>query len=76
MHDVYADQSIGMPMEYFVMPDGVERDTICSESKKKATPYCTDVYEEVFNKAYPPGDCALHTSWQSGRKKSKNSISF
>ncbi len=76
MHDVYADQSIGMPMEYFVMPEGIERDTICVESKKKATPYCTDVYEEVFNKAYPPGDCALHTSWQSGRKKSKNSISF
>ncbi len=76
MHDVYADQSIGMPMEYFVMPDGIERDTICVESKKKATPFCPDVYEEVFNRAYPPGECPTHTSPQSGRRKSKNSISF
>ncbi len=76
MHDVYADQSIGMPMEYFVMPDGIERDTICVESKKKATPFCPDVYEEVFNRAYPPGECPQHTSSQSGRRKSKNSISF
>jgi penicillin-binding protein 1A len=76
MHDVYADQSIGMPMEYFVMPDGIERDTICVESKKKATPWCPEVTTEIFNKAYPPGDCPLHTGPQSGRRKSKNSISF
>jgi penicillin-binding protein 1A len=76
MHDVYADQSIGMPMDYFVMPDGIERDTICVESKKKATPYCPEVTEEIFNRAYPPGECPLHTSPQSGRKRTKNSISF
>ncbi len=76
MHDVYADQAIGMPMEYFVMPDGIERDTICVDTKKKATPFCPDVYEEVFNRAYPPGECPAHTSEQSGRRKPKNSISF
>jgi penicillin-binding protein 1A len=76
MHDVYADPSIGMSMDYFVMPDGIERDTICVESKKKATPWCPEVTEEIFNRAYPPGDCPLHGSSQSGRRKSKNSISF
>jgi penicillin-binding protein 1A len=76
MHDVYADKSIGLPVEYFRMPEGIERDTICAESKKKATPWCPDVAEEIFNRAYPPGECPLHTSWQTGRRKSKNSISF
>lgn len=76
MHDVYSDKAIGMPVDYFTMPEGIERDTICVESKKKATAYCSKVTEEIFNRAYPPGDCPLHTSWQSGRKRSKNSISF
>ena len=76
MRDVYADRTIGLPQEYFVQPDGVERDTICVESKKKSTPWCPEVTTEVFNRAYPPGDCPIHTSPQSGRKRSKNSISF
>jgi penicillin-binding protein 1A len=76
MRDVYADRTIGLPQEYFIQPEGVETDTICVESKKKATPYCPEVTTEIFNKAYPPGDCPVHTSAQSGRRKSKNSISF
>ena len=76
MKYVYEDPSIAMPIEYFVQPDGVERDTICSETKQKATPYCPNREEEVFNKKYAPGMCQKHTSWLPKTDSNKNTINF
>ncbi len=76
MKYVYDDPNIGMPLKYFVQPDGIERDTICVETKKIATPYCPERTEEVFNKKYPPGRCQKHTSWHWNDGDTKNSINF
>jgi len=69
MQYVYDDPSIGMPLDYFVQPEGIERDTICTETKKIATPYCPERMEEVFNKKYRPGLCDKHTNprWKEER---------
>jgi len=75
MKYVYDDNSIGMPLENFVQPEGVETDTICVETKKLATPYCPERMAEIFNKKYVPGKCDKHTSWNSGGSD-KNSINF
>jgi membrane carboxypeptidase/penicillin-binding protein len=75
MKYVYADPNIALPLEYFTMPDGIERDTICTETKKLATPYCPERTVEVFNKKYPPGKCTVHTSWHPN-SGDKNQINF
>ncbi len=77
MKSVYDDPNISMPLDYFVQPEGVERDTICVETKKIATEFCPERTEEVFNKKYPPGKCPKHTSalWRE-EKSGKNSINF
>lgn len=69
MQYVYDDPGIGMPLDYFAQPEGIERDTICVETKKIATPYCPERTEEVFNKKYRPGPCDKHTSphWKEER---------
>ncbi len=77
MKSVYDDPDISMPLDYFLQPEGIERDTICMETKKLATPYCPERTEEVFNKKYPPTACTKHTSWNwREEKKTKNSINF
>jgi len=63
MKYVYDDKGIGLPPGYFTQPSGVERDTICVETKKIATKYCPDRMEELFNKKHLPGPCQTHTSW-------------
>jgi penicillin-binding protein 1A len=63
MKYVYEDPNIALPVEHFNQPSGVERDTICVETKKIATEYCPQRTEEVFNKKYYPGKCQKHTSW-------------
>ena len=63
MKYVYEDTEIGLPVEYFKQPEGVQQDTICVETKKIATPYCSERTVEVFNKKYPIGKCPIHTSW-------------
>ena len=77
MKSVYDDPTINMPLDYFVQPEGIERDTICAETKKIATPYCPERTEEIFNKKYPPGKCTKHASpfWRE-EKDSKNTINF
>ncbi|MEK7262950.1 MAG: PBP1A family penicillin-binding protein [Bacteroidota bacterium] len=57
---VYDDASIGLPLAYFQMPDGVVTKSICMESKKIATDLCPEVYDEVFNEKYLPESCAVH----------------
>ncbi len=77
MNYVYDDKNIDMPLQYFVQPDGVEQDTVCSETKKIATPYCPSTEVELFNKKYPPGKCPKHTSWHwNDDENSKNNINF
>lgn len=77
MKYVYEDPNIALPIEYFNQPAGVERDTICAETKKIATQYCPVRVEEVFNKKYPPGKCQKHTSWHPNESgENKNSLNF
>jgi membrane carboxypeptidase/penicillin-binding protein len=77
MKYVYEDPAIALPIEYFRQPENVERDTICTETKKIATEFCPTREEEVFNKKYSPGKCDVHTSWRpKDSGNSKNSINF
>jgi penicillin-binding protein 1A len=59
---VYEDNEINLPLVYFPLPDGIVKKEICSETKKLATEFCPDVYEEVFNEKYLPESCDVHTS--------------
>jgi penicillin-binding protein 1A len=61
MQKVYEDQSIGMPLQYFLRPEGVVRDSICVETKQLAGEYCPSTVEEIFNKKYLPPRCELHS---------------
>ena len=77
MQAVYDDPDIEMAADYFVQPDGIERDTICVETKKMATQFCPVRAEEIFNKNYLPGKCQKHTSWHSQEgEEPKNTINF
>jgi penicillin-binding protein 1A len=60
MQYIYADKSIKVRNDYFQMPPGVVRETICSETKKLATPSCPQTETEVFNLKYLPGTCDKH----------------
>ncbi|HLP14619.1 MAG TPA: PBP1A family penicillin-binding protein [Bacteroidota bacterium] len=62
MQYIYADKSIKIGRDYFQMPAGVVRETICAETKKLATPSCPQTETEVFNLKYPPGICDKHGS--------------
>lgn len=49
---------------------GVVHLKICRESKKLATEYCPDVYEEIFNVKYRPTEkCDIHTGPQLYKQK-------
>jgi len=77
MKYVYENPDIALPVEYFAQPSGIERDTICVETKKIVTQYCIERTEEVFNKKYQPGVCQKHTSWRSNDSgNSRNTINF
>ncbi len=77
MKYVYEDQSIGLAAGNFAQPPGVEWDTICTETKKLATPYCPDRMVEIFNKKYLPGKCDKHTSWRwRETQEQKNTVHF
>jgi penicillin-binding protein 1A len=77
MASVYADKDIAVPTDTFTVPDGIERDTICVETKKIATQFCPQRMAEVFNKNYVPEKCQKHTSWHSQEgEEPKNTINF
>ncbi|MDI6765780.1 MAG: PBP1A family penicillin-binding protein [Bacteroidota bacterium] len=77
MKYVYEDKNIGLPLEYFTQPEGIERDSICIDSKKIATPFCPGKEEEIFNKKYRPDTCSKHASknWKESYE-SKHPINF
>ncbi len=64
-----------LDFEHHKFPEcsGVVRLTICSESKKLATPYCPHTYQEIFNVKYRPTEtCPIHTGLlQQNRKRRK-----
>lgn len=68
MRYVYDDPNIGLPVSYFIQPDGVETDSICVETKMIATEFCPEKEAEIFNKKYLPGKCTKHTGgkWKEG----------
>lgn len=68
MQKVYDDPTIGMPLQYFIQPEGVVRDSICVETKKLATRFCPLVTEEIFNKKYLPPQCDVHSSLDIDRQ--------
>lgn len=77
MKYVYEDKEIAIPPAEFVQPDGIEVDTICTDTKKIATPFCPERTVEYFNKKYPPGKCQKHTSWRWRESEDpKNLINF
>jgi penicillin-binding protein 1A len=53
--------SLNIPVEDFVKPDGVVELEICNETKLIATKYCPNVIKEVFNRKYAPTEiCPIH----------------
>lgn len=71
MQYIYADRSIRLGRNYFEMPPGVVRETICSETKKLATPSCPQTETEVFNLKYLPGTCDRHSGGIHTRSKTQ-----
>ncbi len=65
MKYVYEDKSIPVTQAYFKIPNGVERDTICAETKKLATEFCPVKITEIFNSKYLPARCDMHVSADS-----------
>ena len=65
MKYVYEDKTIPVTQPYFKVPNGVERDTICAETKKLATEFCPVKITEIFNSKYLPAKCDLHVSSDS-----------
>jgi penicillin-binding protein 1A len=56
----------------FVEPEGVEWFKLCRESKKLATEYCPETYEEIFNLKYKPTEkCNIHTGKGTVRNKKR-----
>ena len=62
MRYTYDDPEIGLQLDYFKEPDGIETDTICTDTKKKAREFCPEKTTEIFNSKYPIGQCDVHTS--------------
>lgn len=65
MKYVYEDKTIPITQPYFKIPNGVERDTICAESKKLATEFCPVKITDIFNSKYLPTQCDLHLTADS-----------
>jgi len=70
MKSVYDDPSIAMPVEYFQRPAGVYADTLCVETKMRATQYCPTTMVEYFTEKMRPGICQKHTTskWREGEE--------
>lgn len=62
MKYVYADQTIGFPLEYFHCPPTVMRDSICVTTKQLAREFCPEKGLEYFTERMRPDSCSLHTS--------------
>jgi len=57
-----AHDTLQLPVEDFVKPDGVVELEICRESQQLATDACPEVLKEIFNVRYQPTEyCQIHT---------------
>jgi membrane carboxypeptidase/penicillin-binding protein len=64
------------PVEKFIMPAGVVRLKVCSETKKIATESCPVIWDEVFLKNLAPTEtCDVHGS-PGQRKNNKKRVVF
>ena len=72
MQYVYADKTIPIERNYFQQPNGIERDTICTETKKLATEFCPSKETEIFNVKYLPPTCDTHTSAHAKEESNPN----
>ncbi len=71
-----AHDTMQYPVEKFVMPPGVVRLKVCSETKKIATEACPVIWDEVFLKRLAPTDtCDVHGS-PGKRKNNKKHVVF
>ena len=72
MQKTYEDPVINFPLAYFVRPEGIETDTICAETMKKAREFCPEKTTEIINAKYPLELCPKHTSqdWNQNGEKS------
>jgi penicillin-binding protein 1A len=77
MRYVYDDPTIAMPLEYFEKPAKVYADTICTETKKLATPFCPEKMIEYFTDQTRPAACDKHktSKWKEG-DRGAGTISF
>jgi penicillin-binding protein 1A len=71
MQYIYADKSIKIRRDYFEMPSGVVRETICSDTKKLATPSCPQTETEIFNIKYLPPQCDKHGNGARSKNKTQ-----
>ena len=55
----------------FEMPSGVVRETICSDTKKLATPSCPQTETEIFNIKYLPPQCDKHGNGARSKNKTQ-----
>ena len=77
MKYVYDDPTIAMPLEYFEKPAKVYADSICTETKKLATPFCPLKMIEYFTDQTRPATCDKHATskWKEG-EQGGGTISF
>ena len=77
MRYVYDDPTIAMPLEYFEKPAKVYADSICTETKKLATPFCPVKMIEYFTDQTRPSACDKHATsrWKEG-EQGGGTISF
>ena len=56
-----AHDSLGLPVEDFIRPDGIVEIDVCGETYDIATKYCPNPITELFIERYSPTDsCKLH----------------
>jgi membrane carboxypeptidase/penicillin-binding protein len=60
--DIVREYASSRPRPAFARPEGISTATICVDSGRLATPYCTHVQAETFGaKTRPRNECDLHT---------------
>ena len=70
MKTVY--DSLNFKRHEFTEASGIIRLKICKETKKIATNYCPDTYEEIFNINYKPSEtCEKHKGPNTLRNQRK-----
>ncbi|MEO8168040.1 MAG: penicillin-binding transpeptidase domain-containing protein, partial [bacterium] len=77
MKYVYADKTINMPLQYFTRPSTVYQDSICTDTKERATEFCPEKMVEYFTAKTRPGTCTKHATadWRD-HVQEKETISY